>query len=514
LDRKEKSGALHGKSATVSRKTCTVHATLASNGISLAPFSNISTSDGGSWDIPYFAVDAAATRPADGLYNSSYSYYATETQLWYTKVTFNFTHSVVLYTDYGLPSLLEKAIEANRNPNDYSSSTAFDNYIDAIKDAVAIVYRPRGASTFMATHAPYFEPAATNLKAAIKALEATEVSTGVESLKVAMDQVAPPNDYDDPENPGMKLYYEYDDPNYNYIGKEDYVGYTYGRYRDERDNARKIWESQQLPKAPVLPAEPTPEEQEAYDMAYARWVINYDAAVKALRPVKAISVAYAENRLNLYTDRLVRVPAVKDRLNETIALVEGKMPLAHGCSAAQWAKFERAYNFAVAVSADTNADLRQTKVITARDTLIETWKKTTQVFVEVPAETGYEIDNVNFYIAGLAIDEIIDTFVSATGVGTVVFNETPEGLGTGTIVDLMSGDDLIRSYTIIIYGDISGDASTDTVDALMALRTSSELIALNSNQTLAADVDNNAEINTLDALKILRYAAGLITSFE
>ncbi len=516
LSRKEKSGALHGRDATVSRKTCAVHGTLVSNGITLAPFSNISTTDSKAWNIPYFSVNASATRPADGLYNSSYSYYATETQLWYTKVTFNFTHSVVLYTDYDLPSLLERAIEANRNPNDYSSSTAFNNYIDAIKDAVAIVYRPRVASSFMTTHAAHFETAATNLKVAIEALEATVVSAGVGSLITAMDQIAPPNDYDDPENPGMKLNYEYDDPNYNYMGKEDYVGYTYGRYRDERDNASGIYWSQQLPQEPVRRISPplTPEEEEAFDVAHAQWVIDYAAAVEAINPISAVSVAYALNRLNLYAQRLVHAPAVKARLNEAVALVAADMPLEHGCSADMWDRFERAYDFATLVNADSSTTLRQTKVNEARDRLLEAWKKTTQIFVDVPPETGFDIDNVNFYISGLDTNTSpLDVLVQATPGATLVFNNTPNGQGTGTVVDLMSGEELIRSYTIIINGDLTGDRQAKAFDALLALQNSAEMITLDSNQTLAGDINNSGTITAFDSLRILQYSAGLITSF-
>ena len=511
----------HNQSATVTRGTATVNATLAANGISAAPFTNIATTgEGGGWNPKYFTVSTTPTRPANDMYASTFVFTAgaTKSTSWPISgkaETFTIPYKVVLYTDYDLPGILSGAIGANRDPNNYSNAAAYTSYITAIKNAVAVCYRPRQAATFMTTHAANFEAAATVLKAAIETLETYEISSGVEPLKTAIDGITPPNTYDDPLNPGFKLAYEYDNPLYNYFGKEDYVAYTYNRYSDERGNANGLWGSQQLPNEPVIQVSPapTPEQEAAYDLAHAQWIIDYAAAVEALNPVKDVSVSYALNRFNLYAGRLVRVPAVKARLNEAVALVEADMPLEHGCSAAIWDRFERAYDFATLVNADSSTTLRQTKVNEARERLMEAWKTTTQVFVEVPPETGFNIDNVNFFISGLDIGEIIDTFVSATGGGTVLFHETPEGQGTGTVVDLMSGDNLVRSYTIIVYGDISGDASTNTLDALMALRTSSELIALNSNQTLAADVNNDAEISTLDALKILRYAAGLITSF-
>lgn len=575
----------HTQGATVSRGTATVNATLIANGVTAAPFTNISTNgDGGTWNPKYFTVSTSPTRPADGLYASNYVFTATKTQLFGSSESYTLPYKVVLYTDYDLPGILSGAIGANRDPNNYSDQTAYNNYITAIKNATAICYRPRQAATFMTTHAANFQTAATALKDAIETLELSATSTGVEPLKTAMDGIAPPNTYDDPLNPGFKLTYEYDDPLYNYFGKDDYVAYTYNRYSDERGNASGIWSSQQLPEEPVLqttPA-PTPEQVAAYNLAHAQWVIDYAAAQENMNPVKAVSVSYALNRFNLYAARLVRVPAVKDRLNEALTLVNAGALNETDYTAESWNDFERAYNFATAVNAESGAALRQTKINTAREKLIETWKKlqtsadyapllaalaqaqalnqalytpaslsaltdaladalaiqpglamnaTNQAIIDAAAaaiqnaialleaiivesvQEDVVVDEVNNFIFGLDIGESLANLLQASEGGTLVYHDAPIRPGTGTVVDLMNGETVIASYTIVVFGDLSRDGLTRSVDALMALQSSAEVIGLDGFQALAGDVNNSGSVTSIDALKILQYSAGVITSF-
>ena len=201
--------------------------------------------------------------------------------------------------------------------------------------------------------------------------------------------------------------------------------------------------------------------------------------------------------------RSVRIPAAKDRLSETIALVQGNMPIQLGCSAAAWDRFERAYNFALVVHADTDVDLRQSKVNAARDTLIEVWKKTTQVFVEATPQTDSVIDNVNFYISGIDIASSLDALIQASRGASLVFHNTPFGQGTGTVVDLMSDGELVHSYTIIVYGDVNGDGNIDTIDA--ATFVNLENYAVNWDSVAdailykAADLNGDGVVDSIDA---------------
>lgn len=587
FDREKSSALSHNQKGTLSRTASTVNAALVACGVSAATFTSTSqtTYDGGSWTFPVFTV-VNPTRPEDGVYASSYTYTATKTNSSGSTETFNVPHNVTVYNDYDLPGILAGAISANRDPNNYTDQTAYNNYIAAILNAVKIVNRPRLTATFMTTHAPYFEPYATALKDAIETLEESATTAAVDSLKTALDSIAPPNTYEDPLNPGIKLTYDYDDPLYNYFGKEDFVAYTYNRYGDERDNARNIWNSQQLPEEPVLqttPA-PTPEQVEAYNLAHAQWVIDYAAAQENMKAVKAVSVAYALTRFNLYAARLVPVAGVKDRLNEALTMIQADMPVETVYTPDSWADFDRAYNFAVLTNSSgaKSAGDPQSQINTAREKLIETWKKlqtsadyapllaalaqaqalnqalytpaslsaltdaladalaiqpglamndTNQAIINAAAaaiqnaialleaiivesvQEDVVVDEVNNFIFGLDIGESLANLLQASEGGTLVYHNAPIRPGTGTVVDLMNGETVIASYTIVVFGDLSRDGLTRSVDALMALQSSAEVIGLDGFQALAGDVNNSGSVTSIDALKILQYSAGVITSF-
>lgn len=62
-------------------------------------------------------------------------------------------------------------------------------------------------------------------------------------------------------------------------------------------------------------------------------------------------------------------------------------------------------------------------------------------------------------------------------------------------------------------GDVNGDRTVDSSDALLALRYSLSLIELNEYQLAVADVNADGLVNSQDALLILRYALGLLTEF-
>ncbi len=59
-----------------------------------------------------------------------------------------------------------------------------------------------------------------------------------------------------------------------------------------------------------------------------------------------------------------------------------------------------------------------------------------------------------------------------------------------------------------ILGDLYGDGTVTSSDALMILRASAGLTALSDEQKLIADVDGDGTVTSSDALEVLRYSAG------
>lgn len=73
----------------------------------------------------------------------------------------------------------------------------------------------------------------------------------------------------------------------------------------------------------------------------------------------------------------------------------------------------------------------------------------------------------------------------------------------------VTGDmDIYALYTLL--GDVNFDGVVDSVDALMTLRASMEMIEFSPRQIAAGDVYTDGRIMSNDALMLLRYAMGMI----
>ncbi len=409
------------EASVVSRGSVTIDPVLAACGISAATFDNINTTkDGQSVQVPLYAARTSPvpTRPDDGTYQSNFVFSATKTNSSGGTETLTIPHKVTFYNDYGLPGLVSSEISAQRDPNNFSGGEAgqeWTDYMDALMGGVSCAYRPKQASDFY-IFSGAFEEQYINLTAAVTALKATQVTAGVTALKTALDAIQAPNTKPDPLDPDKTIPLEYDDPNYSYLGLEDYVSYTYLRFSDERDTAQNLWSSQQLPSEPVLSAIPTPEQTAAHTQwqndknailanqppveptlptvnpttvqiaAHDQWQTDINV-YNAIMNLKPIDVAYDLHRLNLYASRLVRVQAQKARLTEVLSPIQSLNITSAGYSPTSWAAFQKAYEFAVLVNNTSNTTkdgngeyiLRQTKVDTAREELIAAYKKLIQV---------------------------------------------------------------------------------------------------------------------------------------
>jgi len=515
----------HDTAATVTRGTATVAPNLIANGVTVAPFTAISTDgNGGTWNIPYYSVSATATRPADGVYTSNFVFTATKTSIFYGSETFTIPHKVVLYNDYGLPGLLSAELSAKRDPTNYSGGAAgaeWQNYIAALQSAVAIQYRPRFASTFMSIQAPAYEGVVQDLKDAITALDATQIVTGVNVLETAIDTIQPPN------AAGLS----YDDPAYNYFGMADYVPYTYLNYERETANCRAFIASKQ--------------QASSVDISYALW------------------------RLNLYAGRLIPVQADTSRLSEDLAAIQTAAPVQNQYTTLSWAAYQKALAFAVTVNAASttatdgsgNYVLRQTKVDTAREKLITSFKQLVKVadytqslegFVNIIAyartlkQSDYSSESwsvfanalteaANDYASILAVPaelrntpSVIESIVSAAAdlqagldqleyvsnpyiygnqfqeilhntYYQMILHQTVNGFGTGTGVHITRNGVMIRNCTLIIFGDLNGDANIDSIDAGKTVDYENYMMTLTPAQLFAGDVNKDGNVDSIDA---------------
>ena len=84
-------------------------------------------------------------------------------------------------------------------------------------------------------------------------------------------------------------------------------------------------------------------------------------------------------------------------------------------------------------------------------------------------------------------------------------NDTDK-VGTGTKVQISNGTTVLQEYTIVIYGDVSGDGSIDVVDLLMLKRKLTNKLILGEYANKAANISKNgSEPDVTDLLRLKRH---------
>ena len=94
--------------------------------------------------------------------------------------------------------------------------------------------------------------------------------------------------------------------------------------------------------------------------------------------------------------------------------------------------------------------------------------------------------------------------------------EATEGLGTGSIIKLYKGEELVRELDVIVYGDTNGDGEITAVDALTLVRAINNKLPLNTVWSIiqwsAAQVFTGHQDvhgpSAIDALAIIKHLNG------
>ena len=66
----------------------------------------------------------------------------------------------------------------------------------------------------------------------------------------------------------------------------------------------------------------------------------------------------------------------------------------------------------------------------------------------------------------------------------------------------------------VLYGDVNGNGSVDSLDAAQVLKYDAMMITLDSNALTRGDVSGDGTVNSLDAAQILKFDAGMINSLD
>ncbi len=397
--------------------------------------------------------------------------------------------TICLYKDFGLNSLFNREVNAQRQSFDYDA-TAFDNYITEMKNASTLVNAVKMINTWCgANFAGKFEAQAASLKTAVEELEAT--ATGdITNLQNRLAEI-------DPSNAGLK----YDEAGYSFFSADNYMTYTWSNFRSEYKAANKFVNSYVEPIKDEAGNEiPNPDKPSALDLAYKTW------------------------RLNNYYSRLRSVTTSKVNLNRAYNEAVAKNYVEDDYTETSWANYQRALTFALATKNDTTAV--QNKVNVAYLELIEAQKRLETVGGDEPAEVVIEAAEVNPYnedyapvifenddgetlIYGIAPeDEIDDISLYFSASDGVTFE--CDAIATGeTIYAYDSEGNEVGEYIIVIKGDANGDGGINSLDLSTVLRHVQDISYLSDSgvaaKDFAADLNYSGDVTSLDLSSLLRH---------
>ena len=124
------------------------------------------------------------------------------------------------------------------------------------------------------------------------------------------------------------------------------------------------------------------------------------------------------------------------------------------------------------------------------------------------------IDKTNMVVygfdVGMTTTAELKQKVIATGAGAISVEYTEYGLGTGAKINVVVDDAIVKTYGIVIFGDVNGDALIDTNDSTDILAVASSLKDYNDYSIVkAADLNGDNVIDTVDSTIAYSVASSL-----
>ena len=329
------------------------------------------------WQAKSGADRAALT---DGTYTIDYSVKATRTATIGGKTgTVTGSVSIYVYNDYEVPAKYKQYSGEQRQRANYSADADAEwaAYQSALIMAANYALRPKLKANFSnASYMAQYKIIADNLDAAAAALDKKVVSASVDSLKTAVEAVqgAP--------NPEGSVYW---DQGYNFFGYDDFNSVSWNGWKEARNRALNLYNSTIAPKEPVAPEKPGDDatliEKQKYEKAYAQWQTDHAAwetaiAAWQMPTISAIDVAYAEQQIELWGPRLIKLNAVKTYLDAAIKMCTIDSADASKYDADRWEAYAKSFAYAQKVSTSFNASTTmRTQVREAMNNLIYNWKR-------------------------------------------------------------------------------------------------------------------------------------------
>ena len=137
--------------------------------------------------------------------------------------------------------------------------------------------------------------------------------------------------------------------------------------------------------------------------------------------------------------------------------------------------------------------------------------------VITPISDDIVINESTHFIYGLPVGVAQGCVAVTDGTASYEYPTAKQAMGTGTVVNIYNNDnDLVDSYTIVVFGDVDGDSWYDGNDAYFVNLVTNGMIspdALTDAQRMAADCNHDGVIDTVDT-GILEQAGLLLNDID
>ena len=372
---------------------------------------------------------------------------------------YNGATRIICYNDYGLAELYNIEAGKNRARTDYDSSAdaAWDAYMTALNNAAIYTLLPGTIALY--TNSEFlavFEARQKALASAVETLETHLVSASVASLKTAVEAVqgAP--------NPEGSVYW---DQGYNFFGYDDFNSVSWNGWKEARNRALNLYNSTIAPKEPVAPEKPGDDatliEKQKYEKAYAQWQTDHAAwetaiAAWQMPTISAIDVAYAEQQVELWGPRLIKLAAVKTHLDAAIAMCTIDSADASKYDADRWEAYAKSFAYAQKVSTSFNASTTmRTQVREAMNNLIYNWKRLIAAEVTTVTFTFTVNGEVHAVLTGNQGDPVDLSTIAApdapVGMHFVGWGNVPATFDADATFEAQFANNTDTKYTVNVY---------------------------------------------------------------
>ena len=379
---------------------------------------------------------------------------------------YNGATRIICYNDYGLPELYNIEAGKNRARTDYDSSAdaAWDAYITALNNAAIYTLLPGTIALY--TNSEFlagFEARQKALASAVETLETHLVSASVDSLKTAVEAVQ------GKDNAEGAVYW---DDGYNYFGYDDFNSVTWNGWKEARNRALNLYNSTIAPKEPVAPEKPGDDatliEKQKYEKAYAQWETDHAAWETAIvawqtPTISAIDVAYAEQQVELWGPRLIKLAAVKTHLDAAIKMCTIDSADASKYDAERWEAYSKSFAYAQKVSTSFNASTTmRTQVREAMNNLIYNWKRLIANPVVIVTFTFTVNGETHAVLTGNQGDPVdlssIEAPAAPVGMHFVGWGNVPATFDADATFEAQFANNTDTKYTVNVYNmDTTGN---------------------------------------------------------